>query len=177
MKYDHVMIDLETLGTTADAVILSIGAVKFNLDGAIDDAAFYGSISIDSCLQYGRRISEDTLIWWMQQSREAQAVFNEPKETLDTVLGNFCDWFDNPDACAWANGPDFDLPMIAHAIAGCPDMEVPWKFWNSRCMRTYKSLPFAARVPKPANDHNALRDAVNQARYIQAVHAAMKVAA
>jgi hypothetical protein len=29
-------------------------------------------------------------------------------------------------------------------------------------------------VAKPANDHNALRDAVNQARYVQAIQAAMK---
>ncbi|NQW82286.1 MAG: 3'-5' exoribonuclease, partial [Polaromonas sp.] len=63
------MVDLETLGTVADAVILSIGAVKFDLDSdAIDDDGFYASISIESNQETGRRIQEDTLIWWMGQS-------------------------------------------------------------------------------------------------------------
>ena len=29
---NHLMIDLETLGTSADSVVLSVGAVKFDLD-------------------------------------------------------------------------------------------------------------------------------------------------
>ena len=74
----HVMIDLETLGTVADAAILSIGAVKFELESqAIDDAGFYASVSIDSNLEMKRRIQEDTLIWWMKQGESAQGVFHE----------------------------------------------------------------------------------------------------
>ena len=46
-----VMVDLETLATSADAVILSIGAVRFDLEtGEIDDAGFYASISVESNL-------------------------------------------------------------------------------------------------------------------------------
>ena len=38
----NVMLDLETLGTTASAVILSIGAVRFDLTSEkIDDKGFY----------------------------------------------------------------------------------------------------------------------------------------
>ena len=45
----NIMIDLETLGNRSDAVILSLGAVKFDLtSGKIDDQGFYASISIDS---------------------------------------------------------------------------------------------------------------------------------
>ena len=41
----HIMIDLETLGTVADAAIMSIGAVRFDLDSdKIDDTGFYASI-------------------------------------------------------------------------------------------------------------------------------------
>lgn len=62
-----IMVDLETLGTTADAVILSIGAVKFDLvSGQIDDEGFYASISVESSLNRKRRISEDTLLWWFK---------------------------------------------------------------------------------------------------------------
>ena len=90
---NHVSVDLETLGTVADAVILSIGAVRFDPDSnQIDDAGFYRSISIDSNLDHKRRVQEDTLIWWMKQPAAAQKVFHEPKEILETALCAFSDW-------------------------------------------------------------------------------------
>jgi len=170
----HVMIDLETLGTTADAVIMSIGAVKFDLESnAIDDAGFYASISIESNQSYGRVIDEGTLLWWLNQSAEARQVFTEPKQSLDAGLAALSDWLGHNKRYVWSNGASFDIPMLEHAYRKL-GWEAPWEFWNSRCVRTYKSLPCADRVAKPANDHNALRDAVNQARYVQAIHAQLK---
>ncbi len=179
----HVMIDLETLGTTAGSAILSIGAVKFDLhSNKIDDAGFYASISIDSNLGAGRHISEDTLIWWMQQSPEAQAVFFEPKTTLMAALDDFCIWFDDntngrtAGKFIWSNGADFDLPMVAHALAGF-DMRPPWDFWDSRCVRTYKNLPGAKDIKADATvKHNALSDAIAQAKQVQAIHARVSTA-
>ena len=81
---NHLMIDLETLGTLADSVVLSVGAVKFDLDSdAVDERGFYGSVSIDSNLEAGRRIEEDTLLWWLKQPVAAQAVFFEDKLPLE----------------------------------------------------------------------------------------------
>lgn len=173
----HVMLDLETLGTTADAVILSIGAVKFDLDSdKMDDDGFYASVSIDSNLDADRTINESTLIWWMQQSAEARAVFTEPKQSLDGALASLTTWLGHNKRFVWSNGASFDIPMLEHAYRKF-GWEAPWEFWNSRCVRTYKSLPCADRVTKPVNDHNAFRDAVNQARYVQAIQARLKVAA
>lgn len=167
----HVMIDCETLGTTADAVIMSLGAVKFNIDtNEIDDDAFYASISIESNLQLGRRISEPTVLWWLQQEPAAQAVFHEPKQTLEAALASFSDWLVHSKRFVWSKGADFDLPLIAHAYTQL-GMDIPWQFWNSRCARTVLKLPHANRVPTPENTlkHNALQDAVAQARHVQAV--------
>ena len=174
-----VMIDCETLGTTADAVILSIGAVKFDLEsGEMDDSGYYASISIDSNFELGRRASESTIMWWLQQTPQAQAVFHEPKQPLDMALRGLVEWLDHDKRRVWSNGADFDIPMLAHAFTQL-GIETPWQFWNSRCVRTYKSLPAASAVPPFKNDHNALRDAVNQAVFVQAVYARMvsKVAA
>ncbi len=170
---NDVMIDLETLGVTADSVILSIGAVKFDLKtGAIDDAGFYASISIDSNLDAGRKISEDTLLWWLKQPVTAQEVFHEPKQALEAGLEGLADWLGHKKRTVWANGPDFDTAMLAHAykVFG---WEPPWEFWNSRCVRTYKALPAASGITRLANDHNALRDAFNQAKYVIDIHKAM----
>ena len=162
----QLMIDCETLGTKADAVILSIGAVKFDqAAGKVFDDGFYVSVSVDSNLALGRRIDEDTLIWWLKQRAAAQAVFHEPKETLESALVQLSDWIATDDYEVWSNGADFDLPMLAHAYAQL-GIEVPWRFWNSRCFRTYKNLPGAKNVKLSAKDgiaHNALADAHNQA--------------
>jgi 3' exoribonuclease, RNase T-like len=168
----HIMCDLETLGTTADAVILSIGAVKFDLaTGAIDNDGFYRSVSIESNLNMKRRVSEDTLIWWLKQDVAAQQVFHESKETLETALTEFSDWVGNDKYEMWSNGADFDLPMLAHAYTQA-QIEIPWKFWNSRCYRTYKNLPGAKdiRVPAAGVKHNALSDAFQQAQTVSAIH-------
>lgn len=171
MQLKHIMIDFETLGTVADAVIMSIGAVKFDLDSdRIDDDGFYASISIDSNLAMKRRIQEDTLIWWMGQPADAQAVFHEPKQTLESGLIELTDWMGHSDYHIWANGADFDTPMLAHAFVQ-HGMEVPWKFWNSRCFRTYKKLPQARQVNfvPDGTKHNALTDALNQAKHLQLI--------
>lgn len=167
------MVDLETLGTVADACIMSIGAVKFDLNSEkIDDNGFYASVSIDSNLELKRRIQEDTLIWWMNQEVSAKGVFNESKQTLRTALEGLSDWMGEGDYQVWSNGADFDLPMLAHAFTQCC-MEVPWKFWDSNCFRTYKKLPGAKNVKLPFSGvkHNALFDAVHQAKTAQAIQA------
>ena len=169
----HIMMDAETLATTADACILSIGAVRFDLESArIDDAGFYASISIDSNMDYKRRVSEDTLIWWMKQGPEAQGVFHEAKVTLGSALDDLADWIGASDPFVWSNGADFDLPMLAHAYTQ-QSKEIPWKFWNSRCFRTYKNLPGAkdVRVPPLGVKHNALSDAHQQVRILQTIYA------
>lgn len=165
------MLDLETLGTVADAVICSIGAVKFDINSdALDDNGFYASVSIDSNLEAKRRIQEDTLIWWTKQSASAQTVFHEPKEHLRAALINLSDWVGDGDFEVWSNGADFDLPMLSHAFTQ-QGIETPWKFWNSRCFRTYKNLPHARQAKFVASGikHNAMSDALNQARHLQAI--------
>lgn len=171
----HVMIDVESLGTRADSVILSLGAVKFDLaSGKIDDKGFYASISIDSNQELGRRIQEDTLLWWLKQEIAAQSVFHEDKTTISQALEDFSDWVGNDDYEVWSNGADFDIPMLAHAYAQI-QMEAPWKFWASNCFRTYKKLPgakaIAGTVPFSGVKHNALADAFHQAQITQAIHA------
>lgn len=166
------MLDHETLGTRADAVILSIGAVKFDLEtGVIEDQGFYASISIESNLEYGRRIQEDTLLWWFKQGAEAQGVYHEEKIALPVALENFSDWVGTDDYTIWANGPDFDTAMLAHAYSQV-QMETPWAFWNSQCVRTYKRLPGASavKVPFKGVKHNALADAYHQAELVCAIH-------
>ena len=168
----HVMVDLETLGTTADSAIMSIGAVSFDLNSDhVDDEAFYASISVESNTDLGRRVQEATLIWWLKQRGAAQSVFNEPKRSLESALVELSDWIGPREVMMWSNGADFDLPMLTHAYRQL-GLDVPWLFWNSRCVRTYKGLPQAksVKVTREGVAHNAFADALYQARLVQAIH-------
>lgn len=183
----NIMIDMESMGTIADAPILSIGAVRFDPhSGALGDTGFYRSITLESNFDYGRRPSENTIKWWMNQTESARAVFTEAKVGLDTALEEFIDWvYDHEtsipkrqriqkDQMMWSNGADFDLPMLAHAITYARH-PVPWNFWNSRCVRTYKNLPGARdiTVERVGTHHNALGDAITQAQLVQKINATL----
>jgi hypothetical protein len=172
---NDLMIDIETLDTRNSAVILSIGAVKFDLDkGVIDEEGFYASINVDSCLELGRTISESTLLFWLKQPTEAQVVFHEPKMHLRDALEGFTDWLSHMKRRPWGNGPTFDLAKMTHAYESV-GWTAPWDFWNERCVRTYRDLPGAKAIPKvkPAVAHHALHDAYAQAQHVIQIHAAL----
>jgi exodeoxyribonuclease VIII len=175
---NHVMLDLETLGTTADAAVLSIGAVRFDPHadklGERPDDKFYASISIDSNQVLGRRIQEDTMLWWLTQSREAQQVFHEPKQTLEAALLALTDWLApiGDKIEVWAKPAKFDIAILEHAFAQV-NLDCPWPHWASNCLASFKKRVYeldavgVPSAPKPEIAHNALHDAIAQAKYVQ----------
>lgn len=185
---NDIMVDLETTATTADAGIISIGAVKFDLTSdKISDQGFYSSVSLQSNLDYGRYISEDTMRWWMHDDqKDARSVWLESKQGIDDALTNFIEWVTDgekdpikqaivmKDRRIWCNGANFDEPILSHAITHCR-LNIPWKFWNVRCVRTFKTLPGAKdiKVERTGVHHNALADALTQAALVQKIHATL----
>ena len=63
------MVDLETLATTPDAAILTIGACKFDPYGKTITDQFYERIDLDS---QNRHIDENTIAWWSKQDKKIQ---------------------------------------------------------------------------------------------------------
>ena len=85
MLEQGIMIDIETLGTKAGCVVLSIGACEFSDKGVGKE--FYGCISPESCTNWGLTIEPRTVLWWMNQSQDARDFITKGKqEELDTVL-------------------------------------------------------------------------------------------
>lgn len=169
-----LMIDLETLDTAATCVIVSIGAVPFDLDrGVILDGDFYCVLDVEK--QPGRTTSESTMQWWSEQSAEARAVFTDPNQIiLAEGLERLKGFVGRHQPRVWSNGANFDQPILTNAFAQ-HGMRDPWPFWGSRCVRTYSGLPGADRVPKvrPTTAHNALADARAQAQWVINIHKAL----
>jgi hypothetical protein len=159
-----IMIDLETLGQSANAAIVSIGAVEI-IDNTLTGREFYRVIDLNSCLRAGLAIEADTLRWWMRQSDAARAVFSDDNsDGIVVTLKEFAHWLPS-DALIWGNGSDFDNAILANAYRACA-LDVPWKFWNNRCYRTLKNQYPDIKLTRTGTHHNALDDARTQAGHL-----------
>lgn len=167
---NNVMIDIETLGTAANSVILSAGAVQFGENGLGDE--FYSNINIDSCLDKGLMVEGRTILWWMGQNDEARAALGQNELPLATALQGLADAFDWKNTLVWCNGLNFDLPILDTAYRAC-GMQPPWAYYNGRDYRTVKNEldkeSFRALEIKPTTAHYALEDAKAQALTLLAI--------
>ena len=169
---DNVMIDLETLDTKPTSMILTIGAVAFDVDEGLGQE-FYSGVRLDFAYPPDRlSTSGDTILWWLQQSDAARARVTQDcgpsAPWLDDMLWNLSDWFEknfSPEVKVWGNGASFDNAILANAYGYCGET-LPWKFYNDRCYRTLKNLyPAITADPFEGVQHNALDDAKHQARH------------
>lgn len=86
LQANHVMLDLETLGTEHDAMIISIGAVAFRFDDVpiLADRFFYTAVDIE---RSSGSISPSTVNWWLKQSDEARAPWTKGRTTPSLLCG------------------------------------------------------------------------------------------
>lgn len=158
---DRVMVDIETLGLEPGAVILSLGAVRFD-DHAVHET-FERNISLESCQEVGMEIDADTLEWWLGQDGDVQHVLTGGKP-LDQVLYEFNDWYGDADEI-WAFSPSFDCAHLSEAYDRV-DRRQPWSYRDERDCRTLVELPGAVEVEQDGNEHDALDDARHQAAVV-----------
>jgi exodeoxyribonuclease VIII len=160
----NVMVDLETLGNGNNSVIISIGAVKFDVLTGVSEDTFYVVVDPSSCVATGLEMDASTVVWWMSQTEDARAVFNDQtRVTLEEALQRFSAWY--PEGAAlWGNGASFDNTILANAYRKV-GVEQPWKFWDDRCYRTLKNMSPPLFHQRMGTHHNALDDAIFQAEH------------
>lgn len=166
----EVMVDIETLSTANDAVILSIGACKFDPMSGYIAERFHVGIDLESSLAFGRKISAGTLMWWLDPARdEARAAWlSLTKLDLATALDGFAMWFGTESKPVWGNGSTFDNVILKDAYAAV-GLTAPWHFRHDRDYRTIKALRPQFDIPFHGVKHDALDDAVHQARILSSI--------
>ena len=168
------MIDLETLATTPDAAILTIGACLFDPRGADIHKTFYARIQLETQEKYNRVINEDTLAWWSKQDKQIQEdAFGEGEDRIDLKDAmKKLYTFGLGTTNVWSHGAIFDV-VIVENICQSFQQAVTWKFWEVRDTRTLFDLAnISVRIE---GKHNALTDAVAQAKAVQQAYAKLKI--
>ncbi|WP_218659360.1 exonuclease, partial [Citrobacter portucalensis] len=179
--YTHLMVDMETMGNSPDAPIVSIGAVFFDPSTGNTGAEFYQVVSLESSMSFGMKPDASTIQWWLKQSSEARSAILVDEamgllETLELLADFIAENAANGSHTIqmWGNGCSFDNVILRRAYA-LTDTPFAVPFWNDRDVRTMvelgKSVGINPRydIPFEGDMHNALSDARHQVKYVSAI--------
>ena len=181
LKKMNVMIDLETLSTSIDAVIIRIAAIAFDIKTGELLKEFDMKVNAKSCLDIGLKISEETIKWWINQDTK---IINDTLVTslmssendIKDVLSEFTEFINKlretyKNVYIWGNGISSDNIWIRESYHKC-NMKLPWKYYEDRDLRTivyigdhignksYKDIPFEGVK------HNPIDDCKHQIKYL-----------
>lgn len=187
MDTDDVMVDIETLGTSNTAVILSIGAIRFNpfssdkvfdeKEGKILCPSFYRVIHRET--QRGRTIDRSTEDWWDHPERaeaKKQIVEYPDKVHLVDALDDLWEFMKGCKK-GWGCAPSFDQSILGNAMEmyGINKLKgnrnpLPIPFWDEMDVRTVENFVFGKKHRadiRKGTYHNALDDCVTQAMMVK----------
>ena len=168
---NDIMIDIESLDTSPNCVILTIGAVRFDPKGmgVVEKLELRPHID-EQTDKYNRVINDDTVRWWSNQTSEAmdEAMGDWGRISFAdcmAALYKFC-W--NRRA-VWSNGAGFDIVAMESAWRnlGTP---IPWPYYTVRDTRTLYEIAGVNLKDKKygtKTTHKAVEDAEHQAIVVQ----------
>ena len=208
-KVVNIALDIETLSRRENAAIISLSAVPFYKYGTGDNILkypfacldeeygkteiepFYEVVNATSCALAGMHFEQATVEFWSKQEDQAKAEFMmRPALSIRDVMEGFVNYIlaikeqYDVEVCVWAQGTDFDVPIIRNAIRSVLQIkEVPWGHTQVRCGRTWvlegvELLHGALEDPYsvlPQDEewkrHSALSDAMRLANNVANVNA------
>lgn len=177
----NFMIDLETLSTEDNAVVLSIGFVKFDImNGEVLDKTH---VLLSLAEQKHRHIEASTVSWWIRQldtnPTNVSIVLGTQDdmrcgvyEALELINNKIADERQHPDDVFnfWCKDPDFDIRILSNLFEdfGIPS---PIRYYQGRSVRTMEMLAKRMGVyEKPITTHNAEQDCIDQSKIVSAVY-------
>lgn len=189
---NHIMVDLETLGTVPGCIGLSIGAVEFFPSEGRLGREFYTAIDHESSTAAFLREEQSTRDWWERQHPDARKVLEHAHSGKAPKLAAAMEAFNSfllgmggmRSIRLYGNGADFDNPIlrVMWDAAGVDPFRSKAGFFGGRCYRTLKSLDelfgpaFAAHKISRGDGthHHALDDAKAQALHLMEIVARVR---
>ncbi len=168
----HAMVDIETLGTKPNSVVLTVGGCKFDPFSLADPYDYFiMRLDVDEQTAQGRFVDDRTLAWWGRQAPEIQeeAFSLENRIDIKTFCTTFNKWLVGVDI-KWAQGPRFDYGIL-ESLFDDFDHHINWAYWQEADSRTiFNLMPGDPRKDAQGNQtghHDALADAIVQAIAVQ----------
>ena len=169
----HAMIDIETLGTEPDCVVLSVGAVKFDPYTMSDPhSKKLWRPSADEQTSADRSVLESTLEWWATQPQAIQdeAFTEDGRQPLNEFFKDLNKYLVGVDKI-WCQGPQFDMVILENLFKQFEHHQ-NWAYWQIMDCRTiFNMMPVDPRKAIQQNLHSADNDAYYQAVCVQGTYA------
>ena len=137
----HAMVDIETLGTKPNSVVLTVGGCKFDPFSMADPYDYFiMRLDVDEQTALGRFVDDRTLAWWGRQAPEIQeeAFSLEDRIDIKTFCTAFNKWLVGVDI-KWAQGPRFDYGILESLFEDF-DHHINWAYWQEADSRTIFNL-------------------------------------
>lgn len=164
----HIIIDIETLGRRNNAAITQVGIIPTDKNfNALDQYLIQINPNVwDTC---NRTFTGETLLWWMKQTNTPVSKFptqiaNSYKDLVEKINYIFR-IYNTEDSIIWTKG-SMDLFCLKDLYEYF-NMDIPWKFWQPRDIRTAKEIIKDWKICKNTNLHNALEDAFIESKELQ----------
>lgn len=184
----NVMVDIETLDTIPNSVILYINAIHFNIETQEIHDSINIPISIDSCLKSDMSINADTLLFWINGKEEVknEVINNSRKFNIKKGLLMFKDFLTNlhdingennsnihlNELNIWSKDPQFDLAIIKNSINKILNQDVFWNIRKERSVRTILAFneSFGKEIKeKYESNHHPYYDSIVQIKTISEI--------
>lgn len=169
MILNNCMVDVETLSTNPDAVIIQVAAVLFSFNSDKVET-FCMNSSFKSSIDLGLHIDDATVKWWKNQPSDVLSSVVKDAKPIQSVIEQFDEFLgiDRQKYVFWANGQNFDFPVLGSTYQKL-SKPVPWKYWNLRDARTVYSV-FGLdwrNYPRVGSYHNGLDDCLTQIKALK----------
>lgn len=154
-----ISIDLETLDTKTNAVILEVGIVVGDLAGNVL-AEMQLFPEVHEQIVAGRSVSGNTILWWFQQKDEIIKMQASGKRysvaqsliELQDFLGPYLD-----NSLVLGNAPTFDCEILSDFMG-----MKPWPFYVERDVRTARMALNSREKYNNIHGHSGHADAMAQ---------------
>lgn len=150
---DFVFLDIETMGTQVNTIVLSMAmlAGKWehanDFDYLLENGSHWVLKAKEQSEKLGRTFDQSTVDWWKKQGEEArEAIFNEPNKISVFDLPNIVRGWNlmnniGSKTMVWIRAPHFDEPIVKNLFQQLGEAP-PINHWKVRDVRTAIDVKF-----------------------------------
>ena len=163
-----VMLDLETFGTSHNAVIIQIGACYFDRFSGEIRPRFFEHVDPQTCVDAGFEMDTSTILWWLSQDVDArQGITKKVGSPIGPTLIELKHFLSHAE-CIWSHAT-FDFVIMTNYFNRFK-IRTHFDHHAARDLRTLTDLAGInpKDFPREGTYHNALDDCMFQVGYATA---------